>query len=136
MSSTFGVTIDDVRAYPWQDAIKASPKKEMMSYHSLMSQALADRQNAGDSRGVNVYRLLGGLTAWMPSYDDSDSKYQPMFSGAIAGHDYQEGDLDVLEQLLPEIADPEFKSRVADLLWIRRKRKNPEHARVAVQAFL
>src|SRR5437867_1456288 len=122
MSSTFGVTIEDVRAYPWQDMIKNSPKKEMMSYHDLLSQALADRQNAADSKGVNVYRLLGGITSWMPSYDDSNSKYQPMFTGAIAPENYGEGDLDVLEKLLPEIADAEFKSRVADLLWIRRKK--------------
>lgn len=136
MSSTFGVTIEDLRAYPWQDLIKNSPKKEMMSYHGLLSQALADCQTAADSRGVNVYRFLGGMTSWMPSYDDSNSKYQPMFTGAIAPANYEEGDLDVLEMLLPEIADSEFKSRVADLLWIRRKKKNPDHARIAVQAFL
>lgn len=136
MSSEFGATSEDVRAYPWQDLIKNSPKKEMMSYHGIFSQELADCQNAADARGIKVYRFLGGITSWMPIYDDSDSKYRPMFTGAIAPADYDEGDLDVLEALLPDIIDAEFRSRVADLLWIRRKRKNPDHARIAAQAFL
>jgi hypothetical protein len=136
MTNTFGITIDDVRLYPWQDLIKNSPEKEAMSYHGLFSKALADCQNAADSRGANVYRFLGGMTSWMPSYDDSNSKYQPMFTGAIAPENYDEGDLDVLEKLLPEITDAEFRSRVADLLWIRRKKKNPDHVRIAVPAFL
>ncbi|MDB6017483.1 MAG: hypothetical protein JWR19_1972 [Pedosphaera sp.] len=107
-----------------------------MSYHGLLSQALVDCQNKGDSKGVSVYRLLGGMTSWNPSYDDSNDKYKPMFAGAIVPENYGEGDLDTLEKLLPEVTDPEFKSRVADLLWIRRKKKNPDHAKVAVQAFL
>jgi hypothetical protein len=136
MSSTFGVSSDEVKKYPWQDVIKTSATKEMFSYHSLFNEALKNCQNAGDLLGVKVYRFIGGLTSWRLNYDDSNDKYLPLFDGAISPTDYQDEDLDVLEQILPEIVDAEFKSRVADLLWLCRKKKTPDHARIAVESFL
>ena len=136
MSSTFGVSSDEIKKYPWQDVIKTSATKEMFSYHSLLNGALQNCQIGGDLLGVKVYRFFGGLTSWRPSYDDPNDKYLPLFDGAISPTDYQDEDLDVLEQILPEIMDAEFKSRVADLLWLCRKKKNPDHARIAVESFL
>jgi hypothetical protein len=136
MSSTFGVSSDEIKKYPWQDVIKASATKEMFSYHSLFNEAVKNCQNVGDLLGVKVYRFLGGLTSWRLNYDDPSDKYLPLFDGAISPADYQDEDLDVLEEILPEILDAEFKSRAADLLWLYRKKKKPDHARIATESFL
>ena len=136
MLGSFGITSDDVRKYPWQELIKGAARPEMLCYYSMFVKRIEECHQAGDSLGANVYRLLAGLASLRPTYDSPDGKYQPLFEGAIAPDNYLDGDLDVIEQLLPDVADVEFKSRVADLLWLRRRKKNPDHARIAVDSFL
>src|ERR1700722_3213842 len=136
MSSIFGVSADEIKKYPWQDVIKTSVAKDMFSYHTALNMALKNCQDGSDFLGVKVYRFIGGLTSWRTSYDDPNDKYLPLFEGAISPADYQDDDLLVWEEILPQISDAEFKSRVADLLWLYRKKKNPEHALIAVESFL
>ncbi|HEY4299976.1 MAG TPA: DUF4209 domain-containing protein [Candidatus Didemnitutus sp.] len=137
--SQFKVTADDLRRYDWQAVLKQSPNKDCHEYYSGFIRALQERQQASDDLGVRVYRFLAVVTSFHPNYDADGNPYGPMMVNAdgsrtVMAEDLTDDDLAALKGVLPEIADPEFRSRVADVLWASGR--DFKAAQEAVRAFL
>jgi hypothetical protein len=136
----FGVTADDIRAYDWQAELAKATRRECYAFHDVLAvraQALAD---SGDARGAGVHRLLAVVAYFWPSYDDPAQPYRPAQINYQTGkrslvpEDLVKPDLDALAGILGEIKDPEFRARVADVLWVSRK--DYKAAQRAVEAYI
>ena len=110
LASRFNVTAGDLRLYDWQASLEKHSCKECHSFYSVFVGCTKEREDAGDDLGRRVHALRG--------IDDA-----PLV-----------GDLDALGGILDEIKDPEFRARVADILW--ECRRDHKAAQKAVRAFL
>jgi hypothetical protein len=137
--SRFEVTTDDLRRYDWQEVLKKSRGSECHEYYTGFIRHLEERKQAGDDLGVRVYRLLAAVASFHPNYDADGNPYGPMRvdsdgTRSLAAEDLTKDDLAALQGVLPEITDPEFRSRVADVLW--ESGRDFKAAQEAVRAFL
>lgn len=135
----FSVTADDLRHYDWQDRLAAHPRKECYSYYEIFSGAAKQYEAAKDDLGRRVYSLLLTVASFHPNYDAKGNPYGSMWSGfngkrSLNAEDLTEADLAALSGIVGEIEDPEFRARVADVLWVTKK--DFKAGQIAITAFL
>jgi hypothetical protein len=135
----FNVTVDDLRRYDWQTRIAGCKRPEIHSFHGVFTADAESYKKAGDDLGHRVFSLLYVVASFHPNYDAKGNPYGSMWtnsdgSRSLNAEDLTEADLAALGGIVEEIADPEFRARVADVLWVTKK--NFEAAKVAVSAFL
>lgn len=136
--SSFRVTPEDVRAYDVQAVISSAPERTCFSYHQVLSAKSREYQQSGDARGSNVFALMAVVASFYPNYDRKGDPYGPFWRDhdkrAYMAEDLASDDLEALAAALADIRDPEFRARIADVLWERRKDINA--AKLAIDAFV
>lgn len=138
-TSRFKLSANEIARYPWQDILKSQKIKECNRYHEVFGRAARDHKETGDFVGERVYSFLHGIASFYPTYDNRSAPYRSMridFDGSrsLNPEDLTDQDLDALQGILHEIEDPEFRARVADVLWVCRK--DYKSAQTAIHAFL
>jgi hypothetical protein len=138
-SCRFNLTAAEIMQYPWQDLLESAEKKKCRCYFTLFQKASQEHQKASDVLGQRVYAFLAVITSFFPAYDNRINPYRSMWTDvdgtrSLVPDDLEDKDLDALQKVLPEIKDPEFRARVADILWIRRK--DHKAALIAISSFL
>jgi len=133
----FNVSAEEILRYPWQDAVLANEQRDCQYYYKVFS--ITKHREAGDELGVRVFSLLGAVASFHADYDNRANPYTSMWSKpdgtrSLIPEDLTEKDLDALGGIVEEIKDTEFRARVADVLWIRRK--DFKAAQIAIEAFL
>lgn len=135
----FGVSTSDIQDHPWQHELTKASRKQCDAYRDVFAAAAEAANEAGNNLGNRVYRLLAAVASFLLSNARSDSPYAPMHMErdgrrSLIPDDLADGDLAALDGIVRTIDDHEFRARVADVLWIRRK--DPAAARLAVSSFL
>ena len=135
----FNVTADDLRRYDWQARIAASKRAEIHSYYGIFTAETESCKKTGDELGHRVYSLLYVVASFHPNFGAKSNPYGSMWSNSdgsrsLNAEDLTEADLVALAGIVEEIADPEFRARVADVLWVTKK--NFKAAKIAVYSFL
>jgi hypothetical protein len=139
-NSSFGVTAADLRAYDWQTELAASTRKEFYAFSDALAAKAKILSDAGDAKGASVLRLLAALASFWPNYHDAAKSYRPAIvdyqtgKRSLVPEDLAQSDLDALAGILDEIKNPEFRARVADVLWVSRK--DYKAAQKAVEAYI
>lgn len=137
--SRFSVTADDIRRYDWQARFVQHARKECWSYYEVFVAAAKECEATGDEVGRRVYGLLHVVASFHPNYDAKGNPYGPMWSNfdgqrSLMAEDLTDEDLQALSGVLEEIADPEYRARVGDVLW--ESKRDYKAAQIAVRAFL
>ena len=135
----FGVAADDLRRYDWQARLAKLEHKECYSFYEAFSQGAKECHEANDNPGNRVFSCLAVVASFHPNYDARGNPYCSMWSGfngkrSLNAEDLTETDLAALATIVEEIQDPEYRARVADVLWTTTK--NFKAARIAIAAFL
>ena len=138
-TSRFNVSTEDISKYPWSQLLDGHPIKECWSYYQVFGKAATECRDAGDELGERVYSFLNVVASFHATPDSRTSPYHSMWqksdgTRSLNPDDLSEEDLNALQSIVQEIEDPEFRARVADVLWIRRK--DYKAAKLAVPAFL
>jgi Domain of unknown function (DUF4209) len=86
----------------------------------------AEAEGKGDDAAKDVFRFLGIITSFMPQYNAKEDVFIPFLVLAdgrrtMLPDDLNDSQLELLSQLLPEIADAEMRAFIANLLWYRQK---------------
>lgn len=137
--SKFNISTDDIRQYEWQVLIDQHPEKDCRDFMGVFDTAATEKEAAGDELGKRVFTFLSALASCCSVYDTKGNPYRPMFQ-LVDGRrtfmleDLTGSDLTTLKDVLEDIADPEFRARVGDILWICRK--DHKAAQVAIRAFV
>jgi len=137
--SKFRVTADDLRSVDWESHLANCQEKECENFRIPLAKAAEDCLSRGDELGSRVFSFLRVIASFSPHTGSVSNPYGPMLTLAdgrrsFVPDDLTDGDLDALKAILEEINDPEFRARVADVLWIRRR--DFRAAQIAVDAFL
>jgi hypothetical protein len=135
----FRVTAQDLKQYNWQDRITKEAGGNWLSSRYTFAAAAKECKDAGDDLGVRVYSLLNAIVSFWPNYDAHGNPYGPAWQGAdgkrsLMAEDLSDSDLDALAGLLPDVKDPDFRARVADIIW--ECKRDYKTAEMAVRSFV
>ncbi len=123
----------------WQDLIATSENKSFAAYFDLFSAAAKAAEVTGNAENLEVFQLLARITSFWFDLSDRNNPFRPLITYRDGSQTFSVDDLDVeavnvLEELVVSISDPEMQARVADILWI--KKRNPKWAIMAASAYI
>lgn len=128
---------DDLVAYNW-DEVLAGAEIKACDYYVTRLFEVADKAKAdGDPRAEGVYALLGVVASPMLTPEKKGQPLSPSFvlqgSRSAIPDDIDDTNLEALAGIVDNIADAEMQSRIADILWIRKR--NIQMARLAIKSY-
>lgn len=130
--------IEHFQAISWKDQIVEADEKTVGKYQSIFFSKASELEDDNDLKGSRAYRFLGDLCSMYLKLDNPDNPFGPMAVTANGRtaivDDFSEADLDVMDDFLDDIGDPELRARVADILWTARR--DHTAAETAFEAYL
>jgi hypothetical protein len=135
----FRLTTNDLFAYPWQERLATVERAERHHQLTVFGAGAKECKEAGDELGHRVFSLLHTVASFHLTHDSRGNPYGPMLthsdgSRSLCAEDLSDADLAALSGVVSEIADPDFRARVADVLWVTKK--DFKAAKLAISAFL
>lgn len=132
------IVLEDFDRYDLAAALAEAKAATCERYHDVL---VARRSAAADEEDETESRIFGFLAA-ITSFHFRPSNGQEPFGAMFAAgdrrsptpDDFSDSDLDLLEQLILKIKDPELVARFGDTLWVRRR--DADAARRAVDCYL
>ncbi|MEL7798038.1 MULTISPECIES: DUF4209 domain-containing protein [Idiomarina] len=140
--STLDFTLKDFNEAKWEHT---TLEGQSPCYSSLM-RSLQDlskiKDEAGLKKQADVLALLAHVASMRLSPNKMNQPLQPLFidyqndNRAVAPEDFSKEEIEFLESVLSVVTDPWLKTRIADLLWISKKPKDPSFARKAIDSYV
>ena len=128
----------DLDRLDWRDVVAESREKIWSSYFPRFYARAAQAREMGDTAAEEFYDLLGAVTSLMPMPGNPQEPFVPV--GTLGGRrsaavgDFTPEALDIIEAMLPTAGDAELRARLADVLWVRRRRF--PFAETAIDAYI
>ena len=121
----FVIKKEDVDRTAWQQVLVEADQKLCSAYAKLFYQRAQDAGKAHDSRTEAVYTFLGAVTSpelklETPARDPFVPAADLQYSRTPLPADFSADELRVIKQLIETVQDPEMRSRLADILWVRQ----------------
>lgn len=135
----FVIKKEDVDRTAWQQVLVEADQKLCSAYAKLFYQRAQEAGKAHDSRTEAVYTFLGAVTSpelklETPARDPFVPAADLQYSRTPLPGDFSADELRVIKQLIESVQDPEMRSRLADILWVRQG--DPSVAGLAVDSYL
>ncbi len=132
------LTKAEVDQIAWQEVVAGCSEKECSAYEQAFYEKAREAQTAGNTEAEALFALLGIICSFHLKLDEPDEPFVPALvfqtGRSPSPEDLSDAHLDLLQQLAPEVADPELRARVADVIWVCRR--NFQMAVLAVEAYL
>lgn len=112
------------------------------SVMSYLQKCAKEKSEAGSVEQSKTLELLGRVASMMLDPSSLNEPFKAFFQDFQAGRrsalpeDFSVDELDFFEDILNDINEHWLKARLADLLWLLRKPKNAEHARIAIDLYI
>src|SRR6266436_6474947 len=122
----------------WQRVIEQCDQKECRRYVGLFFIEAEKAEQAADAKAHEIFKLLGGIASLYFKLDNDQDPFGPLFvfhdSRGFIIDDLTNEHAQVLTEVVSEVADPEMRARIADVLYI--KTRNTSFAGLAIDAYL
>lgn len=126
----------------WREIISSGSNHGYSSISSAFGRASSELERSEELSKAKIMGLFARTCSMMFDTRSINEPFKPVFQDFREGRrsaipdDFTLEELTFFENILVEIDEPWLKARIADILWLCRKPKNPEHARMAVQAYI
>ncbi len=112
MTSIDSPTADDVTRMPWQQVIADAKHCGCFEYCNAFCRSAAEAEAEGDDRAQNVYAFFARVTSLHFNLDEPSAPLGP--EDRLLG--FTDAELALLAGIVVDIADPEMRARVADIV--------------------
>jgi tetratricopeptide (TPR) repeat protein len=122
-----------------------TPQEKHYGYSSVMQslQECAEKKtNEGLNSQAEILELLSRSSSMMLTPSSLNEPFKPRYQDFQTGkrsaipEDFTSDELDFFVTLLKDIDEPWLKARLADLLWLIKTPKKPDHARIAIDTYI
>lgn len=127
-------TLEELRAAKIEDLLSGADPS-CWAY----AMALLDPKTlpAAGSSGWKARTVVGFVTSLKLDIDgDAEPFKLSTWFGDLGANNLSDEQLGVLAAWLPEVTDPELRARLADVLWMTKRPRNPLDGRAALSAYL
>lgn len=120
------LTKADFDAEPWEQSLGAAEEPTCFKYCGPLKTKLEQCKAAGQDRVAEIYALLHATASLCSSWDSSTRPFRRFLDfgpscRSAALDDFGADEISVLMDVAPDIEDPEFRARVADVTWVLRR---------------
>lgn len=133
------VTAEDFDACGWRDALGSAGRDCYSSMWHPLSQAARKAMEDGRLAHGKVLWLLAEICSMRLLPASTNEPFKPQWESAEARatlpDDFTAADLSFLAEIAERVDDSRLKGRLADLLWLRTRPKQPAHALMAIDAY-
>ncbi|WP_087871254.1 DUF7380 domain-containing protein, partial [Bathymodiolus platifrons methanotrophic gill symbiont] len=103
-----------------------------------LSIAAREKEKSGESEQAEILNLLSNATSMYLSAEDINKPFKPLWKRSnlpfLTPDSFTQDALVFFEEILPVVDNMWLKARLADLLWLCKKKGN--HAKIAVNAYI
>jgi hypothetical protein len=128
----------DFETSKWKEIIDQCERKECYYYAEALFKKAREALDVGDKKLQEIYSLIGGIASLNLNPESPSVPFGPMIvmfnTRSAIIDDFSENHLEVLGEIVFDISDPEMKSRIADVLWVRKK--GYRFAQIAIESYL
>jgi len=134
------LTKEDFDSAGWQDIVAKVDRKTSFWFAFALLEAAREAGEEGRPRIQAVLLLLGYLAQLGFAHDSGNAVFVarqvnvPKDNSALDELTAEHTGL--LPQIVGETTDPEMRARIADILWLRTKHRDPKYAWTAIDAYL
>ncbi len=122
--SSTNITKEQFLSMPIQEAIDECEQKESQRYATVFDLRAKKAKEDSDLVGSTAFSLLAKISSFHLRSSDPKEPFEPMLvmgdTRTAIVDDIGGGELGLLDQVANEIADPELRARMADVLWIAK----------------
>ena len=142
MTSSPEYNCDQFIACEWKYDVQPEKHYGYSSVMRSLQECAKEKSDAGQEAQARILELLGRASSMMLTPGSLNEPFKPLFQDFQAGRrsalpeDFTTGELAFFENILNEVDEPWLKARLADLLWLIRKPKNPDHANIAIESYI
>lgn len=123
MSTGLQLTVEDFANSNWQSIADKVEALTCEDFSDAFMKAAHQAQKAHQEKDREVFLLFGHLSTLVLDPNGATGPFRPLYTfGASRSSlisDFPEQHLSVLAEILSEIADPELRARVGDVIWER-----------------
>ncbi len=134
----FTLTKQDFDAQPWENALTACDEPTCSAYCGALKVKLDESKAKSDAKAEQVYTLLHAASSLHFELGSARQPFRPAVIlekiRSAAVEDFGPNDGAVLGEIAAAIKDPEFRSRICDLVWIIRR--DYRMAKLAIPAYV
>lgn len=134
-------TRNDFFACDWNYNVDAKNHHGYSSIMQSLEECIKEKAKSGLETQQNTLTLLSRLVSMRLSPTSLNEPFSPFFHDIQAKRrsplpgDFTEDELQFFDEILADIAEPWLKSRLADLLWLCKKPRNPDYAKTAIDSY-
>jgi hypothetical protein len=134
------VGIEDFRHSNWKSAIASSEREGYSSMWQSLSAAAKSAIEAGRISEGKVLWLLADACSMMLNPRSANEPFKPIMAmtngrRSALPEDFQQSDIELFSQIVQEVDSVWLQARLADLVWLLAKPRNPKHALLAIDAY-
>jgi len=119
----YNIAESDVASVDWQAVIASADEPDCVHYFTKLHSAAEDAKANGNDVSYRVFRLLASVASLHLNAESAEEPFGPMIrtdkGRSAVVEDYSDKDLAVIRSITPSTSDPEFRARLADVLWLR-----------------
>jgi len=130
----FEISKDDIKRANIKNILSNCAKKDCSEYNRLFAIQRDEAAKSNDLQLEKIFDLLEYSFFFHLRTDHPNDPFEPLFSSQPRVSDYTTEHIECLENIIEEFDDPEFKSRIADIIWI--KKRDYKHAQLAVKSYI
>ena len=133
----YNVAESDVASVNWQEIIASADEPDCIHYFTKLHSAAEDAKANGNDIAYRVFRFLANAASLHLNAESAEEPFGPMIrtdkGRSVVVEDYSDKDLGLIRSIIPSTSDPEFRARLADILWLRTDDRDA--AETAVDAY-
>lgn len=125
--------LSDFSKYQWTEILKLTNYRKCDEYSKVFREKAEEYRSNEDYVAQTIFLFLSRVTAlWIRDC---------LINEEIISNEFSDRELDILRELVTTIIDCEIKARIADILWVCRKRDSEKArpikmAKIALEAYL
>lgn len=142
MTSLYVYTRDQFIECGWRCDVLPEKHYGYSSVMRSLQECEKEKSDAGQEAQANILELLGRASSMKLTPGSLNDPFKPLFQDFQADtrsalpEDFTTDELAFFEIILNEVDETWLRARLADLLWLIRKPKNPDHAKIAIESYI
>lgn len=138
-SADLEVTAEHLAKSGWEQVIDGARREGYSAMWSALSAAAKQAMDNGKIAEGKVLWLLGDACSMMLKPERTNNPFDPCFvmdgSRSALPEDFTDADLDFFAEIARQVDDGRLRGRLADLVWLCSKPRDPKYALIAIDAY-
>jgi hypothetical protein len=123
----------------WDEALDAAAREDYSSMWQALSTAAREAVDGGRPEQVRVLWLLADACSMMLKAESINEPFKPFMvmdgKRSALPEDLGDDEIAFLSSIYGKLGDPKLKARIADLVWLVAKPREPQAATAAIDAY-